>query len=69
MKNGYLEDIIRSVKSGKLLQMQLSGVNEKSYRSKVAQINKRDGYKHYSIAINSAADVFFIKNNGDDGAK
>ena len=66
MKKGYLEDIIRSVRPGKLLQMQLSGVNEKSYRAKVSQINRRDGYKHYSIAINSAADVFFIKNNGDD---
>lgn len=69
MRKGYLEDIIRSVKHGKMLQMQLSGVNEKSYRSKVAQINRKDGYKHYSIAINSAADVFFIKNNGDYGAK
>lgn len=69
MGKGYLEDIIRSVRPGKMLQMQLSGVNEKSYRAKVSQINRKDGFKHYSIAVNSAVDVFFIKNNGDDGIK
>lgn len=65
MRKGYLEDIIRSVPCGDMLQKPLDGVNVDSYRSKVAQINRKDGYQHYSISESKSLKIFCIKNNGD----
>ena len=65
MKKGYLEDIIRAVKVGDTFQRYIGGVNEHSYRTVVSRINKKDGYKHYSVAVNRAVGVFFIINNGE----
>lgn len=65
MRKGYLEDVIRDVRYGDAYQCHLGDVNEKSYRAKVSQINKKDGYKHYSVAVNKALGIFCIINNGD----
>lgn len=65
MKKGYLENIIRDVKSGDTYQCHLDDVNENSFRAKVSQINRIDGYKHYSVAVNKALKLFCIINNGD----
>lgn len=65
MRKGYLEDIIRSVPCGDMMQKPLDEVNVDSYRSKVAQINRKDGYQHYSISESKSLNIFCIKNNGD----
>ena len=65
MKKGYLEDIIRAAKVGDTFQRYIGDVNEHSYRTVVSRINKKDGYKHYSVAVNRAVGVFFIINNGE----
>lgn len=64
MARGFLEDIIRSVREGDIYQKPLADVNEKSYRAKVSQLNRKDGYQHYSIAVSRSMGMFFIKNNG-----
>lgn len=63
-KNAFLEERIRGVREGDCLQMPLSQVNEKSYRSKVAQLNKADGYQHYSIAVSESMNILGVINNG-----
>ena len=64
-KNGFMENLIRSVPSGKKTTMELDGVNVASWRAKVAQINQADGYTHYSVAVSSPMNIFGIINNGD----
>ena len=57
-----MEKEIRSVKDKKTYP--LDGVNVSSWRSKVSQLNKEDGYVHYSVAVNTALGIFGIINNG-----
>lgn len=63
MQKSYLEQIIRSVKAGETMQRTLDGVNVSSYRAKVAQINRKDGFQHYSIIEKKSLNIFGIRNN------
>lgn len=65
MAKGYMENVIRGVPDGDMHQMSLSDVNEASYRAKVSQLNRKDGYKHYSVFASRTMNVMCIKNNGD----
>lgn len=64
-KKGYMEAVIRSVKDGDTLTFSLSDVNASSWRSKAGLLNAKDGYLHYSVAVNTALNVLGILNNGD----
>lgn len=64
-RTGFMEETIRSVKEGDTLTFPLSEVNQPSWRAKVGLINNKDGYRHYSVAVNTKMDILGIVNNGD----
>lgn len=63
--NGYMENLIRGIPVGQKLTMSLDGQNVDSWRAKVGQINTRDGYTHYSVAVSTPLNIMGIINNGD----
>lgn len=59
------EVFIRGIPSKSKKTMPLEGENVASWRTLVGQINKADGYTHYSVAISTPLNVLGIINNGD----
>lgn len=64
-KAGQMEAVIRSVGEGETMTFSLANANAASWRAKVAYLNQKDGYRHYSVALNSALGIIGIVNNGD----
>lgn len=45
---------------GDKLELVLSEVSERAFRSRVSELNKADGYQHYRIATNQAMNTLMI---------
>lgn len=60
MKERSKPEIIRSVADGDRLELVLSECNEMAFRSRVAELNRQDGWQHYRIATNTAMDTLMI---------
>lgn len=59
-----MKKLIRSVKEGGILQLQLEqGVNPASFRSAASEINREYDYLKYKINVNSVLGVLTIINN------
>lgn len=63
--NGLMEKFIRGVPNNGKKTMPLDGEIVASWRAKVSQINKADGYTHYSVAVSAPLNILGIVNNGD----
>lgn len=60
-----MTSVIRSVAEGKPKTFPLTGANVASWRAKAGRLNQCDGYRHYSVAVNTALGIIGIVNNGE----
>lgn len=61
--NGYMATVMNTLKMGEYHQYKLSDVNVQSWRTVASRINKKEGYKKYSITVNSALGIMAVKHN------
>lgn len=61
--DGYMIQVMQTLKSGEYRQFQLSDVNVQSWRTVASRVNKKEGYKKYSVTVNSALGIMAVKHN------
>ena len=62
-ENGYKASVMKTLKTGEYRQYKLYEVNVQSWRTVASRINKKEGYKKYSITVNSALGIMAVKHN------
>lgn len=62
-ENGYMESVMQTLKSGETRQFNLSSVNVSSWRTVASRVNKKSGYKKYSIIKSGRLGIMVIKCN------
>lgn len=62
---GYIVEYVRSVGEGDTMTFALDSVNPPVFRAVCSRLNKMDGYRHYSVAVNSTMGIMGIVNNGN----
>lgn len=60
-----MEKIIRGIPRGGRVTFPLTAQNVASWRARVSQINKVDGYTHYSVAVSTPLNILGVINNDD----
>ena len=62
-ETGYMASVMATLKQGEYRQFPLADVNVQSWRTVASRINKREGYKKYSVTVNSAMGIMAVKHN------
>ena len=60
-ETGYMASVMRTLKEGEYRQFDLSQVNVFSWRTVASRINRREGYRKYSV--NSKLGIMAVKHN------
>ena len=65
-KNGYVDSVLSTLRSGENRQFPIDGINVQSWRSIVSRRNKAIGYKKYSVTVNRPLGFIAVMNNDKD---
>jgi len=61
--NGYMQQVMQTLKAGEHRRFELADVNVQSWRTVASRVNKKVGYKKYSVTVNSALGIMAVKHN------
>ena len=62
-KDGYMASVMDTLKSGESRQFDLASVNVDSWRTVASRVNKKAGYKKYSVIKSGRLGIMVIKHN------
>ena len=62
-EDGYMESVMQTLKSGETREFRLSSVNVNSWRTVASRVNKRAGYRKYSIIKSGKLGIMVVKHN------
>ena len=60
---GYMESVMRTLKVGEMREFRLSDVNVSSWRTVASRINRKAGFKKFSVIESSALGIMAVKHN------
>lgn len=60
---GYMANVMQTLRVGEYRQFELSAVNVCSWRTVASRINRREGYRKYSVTVNSKLGIMAVKCN------
>ena len=60
---GYMESVMNTLKAGEYRSFPLADVNIHSWRTVASRVNKKAGYKKFSIVESSTLGIMAVKHN------
>lgn len=61
--NGYMKQVMDTLKSGDTREFRLADVNAQSWRTVASRENRKAGYRKYSIVVSSKLGIMVVKRN------
>ena len=62
-ESGYMANVMATLKPNEYRQFELDKVNVFSWRTVASRINRKAGYKKYSVTVNSKLNIMAVKHN------
>ena len=62
-KYGYVKSVLKTLRPSEHRKFAIDDVNVQSWRSIVSKVNRKIGYKKYSVTVNRPLGFMAVKNN------
>lgn len=65
-KYGYVKSVLKTLRPSEHRKFAIDDVNVQSWRSIVSKVNRKIGYKKYSVTVNRPLGFMAVKNNDEE---